>query len=75
MRESHGAALLRIGRFEEGERVFRADLDRNPRNPRSLFGLMQALKAQNKDSAAAIVEKQYEAAWQRADVPLRLTDF
>jgi tetratricopeptide (TPR) repeat protein len=75
VRESHGAALLRIGRFEEGERVFRADLDRNPRNPRSLFGLMQALKAQKKDSAAAIVERQYEAAWQRADVPLRLTDF
>jgi tetratricopeptide (TPR) repeat protein len=75
VRESHGAALLRIGRFEEGERVFRADLDRNPRNPRSLFGLMQALKAQKKDSAAAIVEKQFEAAWQRADVPLRLTDF
>ena len=36
---------------------------------------MQALKAQNKDGAAAIVEMQYEAAWQRADVPLRLTDF
>ena len=75
VRESLGAALLRVGRFEESERVFRTDLDRNPRNPRSLFGLMQALKAQNKDGAAAIVEKQYEAAWQRADVPLRLTDF
>ena len=75
VRESLGAALLRAGKFEEGERVFRDDLDRNPRNGRSLFGLLQALKAQKKDSAAAIVEKQYETAWQHADVTLRLTDF
>jgi tetratricopeptide (TPR) repeat protein len=75
VRESHGAALLRVGRFEEGEGVFRADLDRNPRNGRSLFGLWQALRAQRKDAAAALVEKQYEAAWQHADVALRLTDF
>jgi tetratricopeptide (TPR) repeat protein len=75
VRESLGAALLRVGRFEEGERVFRADLDRNPRSGRSLFGLLQALKAQKKDSAAAIVEQQYETAWQHADVTLRLTDF
>ena len=75
VRESLGAALLRVGKFEEGERVFRDDLDRNPRNGRSLFGLLQALKAQKKDSAAAIVDKQYETAWQHADVSLRLTDF
>jgi len=75
VRESLGAALMRAGRFEEGERVFRDDLDRNPRNGRSLFGLWQALQAQKKDSAAAIVEKQYEAAWAHADVVLRLNEY
>jgi tetratricopeptide (TPR) repeat protein len=75
VRESLGAALLKVGRFEDGERVFREDLDRNPRNGRSLFGLWQTLQAQRKDSAAAIVEKQYEQAWKHADVTLRLPDF
>jgi hypothetical protein len=32
----------------EAEAVFRADLDRNPKNVRSLFGLSEALKAQQR---------------------------
>ena len=36
VRESLGAALLRAGRPAEAEAVFRDDLVRNPRNPRSL---------------------------------------
>ena len=45
VRESLGAALLMNGDAAGAEKVFREDLDRNPRNPRSLFGLQQALKS------------------------------
>jgi len=74
-RESLGAALLLNGRAADAERVFRADLDRNPRNGRSLFGLWKALEAQKKTEAARIVEAQFHSAWTRADVQLRLGDF
>lgn len=63
VRESLGAALLMNGDAAGAEKVFRADLDRNPRNPRSLFGLQQALKAQNKDYDAGFIESQFRASW------------
>lgn len=63
VRESLGAALLINGDAAGAEQVFRADLDRNPRNPRSLFGLQQALKAQGKNYDAGFVEKQFQASW------------
>ena len=46
------------------------DLDRNRRNGRSLFGLMNALKARGKAYDAELVRRQYEAAWSRADTRL-----
>jgi tetratricopeptide (TPR) repeat protein len=63
VRESLGAVLLKIGDDAGAEEVFRADLDRNPRNPRSLFGLEQALKAQEKTYDAGFVRKQFDANW------------
>ena len=45
-RESLGAALVAAGRPADAERVFREDLLRNPASGRSLFGLWQALLAQ-----------------------------
>ena len=73
-RESLGAALLRVNRADEAAQVFRDDLERNPGNGRSLFGLWQA-QLSKKDPAAAATEKQYRAAWKHADVSLRLADF
>jgi len=74
VRESLGAALLSGGRAADAEKVFREDLDRNPRNPRSLLGLAESLKAQGRSSDAAWVQGQFEAAWKEADTPLRLED-
>jgi tetratricopeptide (TPR) repeat protein len=73
-RESLGAALLRANRTDEAAQVFRDDLERNPGNGRSLFGLWQAQRAK-KDPAAAATEAQFRAAWKHADGPLRLADF
>jgi hypothetical protein len=63
VRESLGAVLLKIGDDAGAEEVFRADLERNPRNPRSLFGLEQALKAQDRTYDASFVRKQFDANW------------
>jgi len=54
VRETLGAALLRDARYAEAEKVFREDLKRNPNNPRSLFGLTEALKAQKKSATATV---------------------
>jgi tetratricopeptide (TPR) repeat protein len=72
VRETLGAALMRSGDYAGAEQVFRADLDRNRRNGRSLFGLMEALKAQKKDHEALLVKRQFEAAWKNADTKLTL---
>jgi tetratricopeptide (TPR) repeat protein len=74
VRESLGAALLAAGNPAEAEQVFREDLRRNPRNPRSLFGLMHSLKAQQKEADAAWVEREFRAAWKNADTELRISD-
>ncbi|HWQ36161.1 MAG TPA: hypothetical protein VNQ79_25210 [Blastocatellia bacterium] len=74
VRESLGAALLLAGEAAEAEKVFREDLEHNPRNGRSLFGLMESLKAQGKTQAARLVQREFETAWRNADTRLRLED-
>ncbi len=75
VRESLGAALLNAGKSTEAEAVFREDLRRNPRNPRSLFGLTQSLRAQKREADAAWTDSQFKSAWKSADTPLQLGDF
>jgi tetratricopeptide (TPR) repeat protein len=63
VRETLGGNLLASGKAEDAENVFREDLLHNPRNPRSLFGLSQALKAQKKTYDANFVDKQFHDSW------------
>jgi tetratricopeptide (TPR) repeat protein len=70
IRESLGGELLRGGSYAEAEKIFREDLDRNPRNPRSLFGLAEALKGQGKGWDAGWVERQLKEAW-KGEAPLK----
>jgi len=74
VRESLGAALLMKGDAPEAEKVFREDLDRNPRNPRSLYGLQQTLKKQGRDYDAGFVEKQFNASWKGGANSLNVED-
>jgi tetratricopeptide (TPR) repeat protein len=62
--------LLQAGRAREAETVYWADLSRNPENGWSLFGLVRALRAQERNDDAAAVEKRFEKAWAKADVKL-----
>jgi tetratricopeptide (TPR) repeat protein len=74
VRESLGAALLMTGDAVGAEKVFREDLDRNPRNPRSLFGLRQVLMQQKREYDAGFVQKQFDASWKGGAQALKLED-
>jgi tetratricopeptide (TPR) repeat protein len=67
VRESLGGVLLLSGDAKGAEQVFREDLAKNPRNPRSLFGLHRALKAQDRNSDAWFVEREFRNAWKGGD--------
>jgi tetratricopeptide (TPR) repeat protein len=73
VRESLGAALLMNGDAAEAEKVFRDDLERNLRNPRSLWGLHQALLQQKRDYDAGFVRKQFDSSW-KGEQALKVDD-
>jgi tetratricopeptide (TPR) repeat protein len=61
-----GRVLLANKQHTEAERVFRADLERNPRNGRALAGLRDALLAQNRQYEADQIDQQFRAVWKFA---------
>jgi tetratricopeptide (TPR) repeat protein len=67
-RQALGAILLAAGRPSEAETEYWEDLRRNPENGWALQGLLQALRAQDKQEDAKLVEKRLAAAWARSDV-------
>jgi tetratricopeptide (TPR) repeat protein len=75
VRQSLGAVLLKAGRSEAAEAVYREDLRRNPENGWSLYGLTQSLRAQKKKEDAAETEKRFRTAWAKADVQLTTSRF
>jgi tetratricopeptide (TPR) repeat protein len=70
-----GAELLKVGNAAEAEAAYREDLDRHPHNGWALYGLAQALKAQQKIAEAAEIERQFQQAWSRSDVTLTSSAF
>jgi tetratricopeptide (TPR) repeat protein len=68
-----GAALLESKRFDEAEKVFRADLKEHPRNGWSLLGLKQALEG--KGATTADVDKEFAASWARSDTWIQSSRF
>ncbi|MBI4520071.1 MAG: hypothetical protein HY701_04500, partial [Gemmatimonadetes bacterium] len=62
-RHNLGAVLLAAGRAADAERVYREDLEIYRENGWSLFGLAQALAAQNKTAEANAARQQLAAAW------------
>lgn len=69
LRHFQGAALLEAGRPREAEEVYRADLERHPRNGWALSGLHAALEAQDRLDEAEQVQDELDRAWSHADVP------
>ncbi len=61
-----GHVLLEAKQLPEAEKVFRADLDRNPRDARALSGLRDCLNAQGRKYEADQIDQQFHAAWKVA---------
>jgi pimeloyl-ACP methyl ester carboxylesterase len=74
VREVYGAALLLSGEAAKAEQVFRAEIAKHQRNGRALFGLMESLKRQGKDSSARMVQVEFEKAWATADTKLTVEE-
>ncbi|MCC3860519.1 hypothetical protein [Pseudemcibacter aquimaris] len=70
-----GAILLDAGRPVEAEVVYWDDLEHNPENAYSLYGLHQALKAQKKDDLADEFLARYNKMWANSDVKLTSSRF
>ena len=66
---------LRTGRPVEAESVYWDDLKRHPKNGWALYGLSQALRAQNKTAEAKLIEADFKKAWADADVQLTASRF
>lgn len=62
-----GRLLLVMNRASDAEKVFREDLERSPRDARSLSGLRDSLKAQGRDYEAEQIDQQFRSAWKVAD--------
>lgn len=75
LREALGAALLRHGDPGKAESVFRKDLAINPRNGRSLFGLLEALRAQQKTAGLAWVAQEFNDSWKQSPLKLNIADY
>tara|TARA_R110002096_G_scaffold428927_1_gene641214 strand:- start:41792 stop:43477 length:1686 start_codon:yes stop_codon:yes gene_type:complete len=69
-RHALGAILMEAGRVREAETVYWADLQHNPKNAYSYFGLYQSMLAQGKGELAAEYLALYEDAWKDSDVKL-----
>jgi tetratricopeptide (TPR) repeat protein len=67
VRHHLGAVLLLADRPSEAEAVYHADLLRHPDNGWALTGLIQSLRAQQKDDQAAEAEDRFKKAWAHAD--------
>jgi hypothetical protein len=57
-----------VKHWGNAENTFKKDLNQNAQNVWSLFGLHQALMAQNKKIEANIIRRQWEIATKKTDV-------
>lgn len=70
-----GAILLEGGYPAEAEVVYWQDLRKNRNNGFALFGLLQALEAQDKTAELYAIEERFDDAWAKADVELSSSRF
>jgi Flp pilus assembly protein TadD len=63
-----GRLLLAANQAADAEKVFREDLDRNPRDARALAGLRDCLNAQGRKYEADQIDQQFHSAWKVAAV-------
>ena len=69
-RQNLGAILLKAEKPEEAEKIFREDLELLRQNGWSLMGLYKSLVSQGKMDEAQKIKKEYDKAWEHADIDI-----
>jgi tetratricopeptide (TPR) repeat protein len=69
-RHALGAVMIKAGRFEEAESVYREDLRRVRNNGWALYGLSQALRGQGKTGEADSNDAVFAEVWKHADTEI-----
>lgn len=72
VRHTLGAVLVSAKRFDDAEKVYRADLEKWPENGWSLYGLAQCLEAKGSPEAEKVMAR-FKKAWSRADTEIDST--
>jgi tetratricopeptide (TPR) repeat protein len=72
-RHTLGKALLATGDAAAAEAVYKRDLELYPRNGWAMFGLIQSLEAQDKDSTE--IKARFDVIWAQSDVTLTASQF
>lgn len=70
VRHHLGNVLLKSGKYNEAEKIFKEDLQTWRKNGWALAGLYNALIKQNKTEDAEKTKKEFDEAWQHADIKI-----
>jgi tetratricopeptide (TPR) repeat protein len=68
-----GLELMAGKQLPEAEKVFRTDLQKNPRDARALAGLRDCLTAQNRTYEAEQIDQQFKSSWKTASAASKNT--
>jgi len=69
-RQNLGAVLMKAKKYKEAEGVYKEDLEVLRQNGWSLIGLYNAYTAQGKTSDAKKIKKEFNKAWEEADIDI-----
>jgi len=69
-RQNLGAVLLKAQKYKEAEKIYKEDLEILRQNGWSLMGLYQTLMIQGKVKEAKEIKKEFDKAWQYADIEI-----
>ena len=70
LRHYLGAALLKLGEFQEAEKTYRRDLQWNQNNGWSLYGLYKSLELQGRKTESKEIYTQWNRAWEASDIKI-----
>ncbi|MEB8330423.1 hypothetical protein OO009_13755 [Flavobacteriaceae bacterium KMM 6897] len=69
-RQNLGAILLKNGKLEEAEKIYKEDLAILRQNGWSLIGLYHSLMGQGKIDEAKAVKEEFDTAWKHSDIKI-----
>lgn len=69
-RQNLGAVLMKAEKYEDAEKIYQEDLSILRQNGWSLIGLYNAYIAQGKTSEAKKIKKEFNKAWEEADITI-----